>query len=169
MFGCPTNASLNQRLSRRAARNARSRCGWSEERHGSADCPSFLRLNARPAAYLIPKHHDGDGSRYNVRSHRDRHGCRLAWARPLVLAAFREEHFSGRIQLFGWSRKHTDVRESVSLGLGLRQPFIFAIASTACSPGLSRQYSMNALVCLCKSSILSGLIFPTANRAETRW
>ena len=92
MFGGLTNACASPRLCRRAARNARSRCDWSDERHGSACCPSFLRLNARPAACLIQKHHDDNGSRYDVRSHRDRHRCGLASARPLVLGAFREEH-----------------------------------------------------------------------------
>jgi hypothetical protein len=48
-------------------------------------CPSFLRLNAQPAASLIPKRHDGSSSRYNVCGLRDRHGRRLAWARALVL------------------------------------------------------------------------------------
>jgi len=85
-FGSPTNAWLSPRLRRRAVRNARSRCDWSDERHGSARCPSFLRLSARPAACLIPRRHDGHGSRYNVGSHCDRHGRGLEWARSLVLA-----------------------------------------------------------------------------------
>ena len=117
-FGCPTNACASARLCRRAARNARSRCGWSDERHGLADCPSFLRLNARPAACLIPKHHDDDRPRYNVRSHRDRHRCGLAWAWPLVLGAFQEKHFSCRCALFvDRKSRRTSVKSLCWLGL----------------------------------------------------
>jgi hypothetical protein len=45
-------------------------------------------LSARHVAWLIPRHHDSDGSHYNPSGNCDRYGYRLAWAWSLVLKNF---------------------------------------------------------------------------------
>jgi hypothetical protein len=58
----------------------------SEDRHGSADCPKCIPLNAERVACRISARHDND--RYhNVGNARNRHERRLARAWSLVLTA----------------------------------------------------------------------------------
>lgn len=122
------------------------------------------RQNARSAACLIPKRHDDDGPRHNVCSYRDRRGCGLAWAWPLVLGAFREEHFSGRCGLFvDRKSRRTSAKGLCRLGLALA-PYLRHVVDGRL-PGIIKAIFNERARLIMKILDIesSGLIFPIEN------